>query len=170
MKTLKLSLFAAIIAVALSGCAGKDGAPGATGPQGATGNANVLSSTFTVIPSNWVASGANLVAAFTASIIDVNVYNYGAVEAYYLDAATNEWVALPWTYTIAANVTQTMGYSYDGTSGFYLQMSNSDGTLPAAPASFSVKIVAIPPAIMKSHPNTNWKSYPEVKQVLNLRD
>jgi hypothetical protein len=176
MKTLKLSIFAAIVAVALSGCAGKDGADGAPGAQGPAGNANVSSIVFTVKSTDWATAGASIIASYNVSIIDPNTVNNGAVEAYYFDATTSQWAALPWTYnTVTANVTQTMEYSYwyDNTvpSGvLQLQLSNSDGTIPAAPSNFSIKVVAIPVPVMKAHPNTNWKNYSEVKQVLNLRD
>jgi hypothetical protein len=170
MKTLKLSIFAAILAIGLYGCVGKDGAPGAQGPQGPQGNALVLSDTFSVHTGNWVVASTSLVASFTATAINTAVYNGGAVEAYYGSYTSLSWTALPWTYPLGGGVMQSLTYSYDNTQGFFLQLDNSNGTTPTAPGSFVCKLVVIPPAIMKAHPNTNWKNYSEVKQILNLRD
>lgn len=173
MKTLKFTLAAVLIAAMFTACTkegpvGPAGPAGATGPQGPSGVTGTYA-TFPSNPSDWSPSGSFLIAGYNATIIDQYVDANGVVMAYFQTSAmgTNQWAPLPDTYPISNTVEQTLTYNYD-INTFTLQMQNSDGTVPAAPAAFTVKVVVIPTAVIKQHPNTNWKDYNVVKQIMNL--
>jgi len=180
MKTLRLLLGMALIAVTFSleqcakGDPGAPGATGATGPQGPSGVTGT-SASFTSNVADWgltAAGGYNFgLAAYTASLIDANAVANGVV-AVYIQAGSS-WVPLPFSYPYSSsvNATQTMTYTYNSnaTGNLVLQTQNSDNTttnlIPLA--AFNVKVVVIPTAIMKQHPGLNTRDYASVMQVLN---
>ncbi len=168
MKTLRISLAAALFAALFTGCGGAQGPAGPQGdqgPSGVTGNYTVGTTNI----NNWLTSGSFIYESFNVSIIDNYVDANGIVAVYFQTAAqtATDWAPLPDTYPSGSTET-TLTYNYDiGT--LTLQMQNADGSTPAAPANFNFKVVVIPTAVIKQHPGLNTKDYHEVMQVLNLR-
>ncbi len=171
MKTIKFltAMTAIVFAVLFVGCAGKDGAPGATGPQGATGNANVTSNIFTVNSAGWIDNGHGIYyntepdnQIENASVDNISVY-----------VSTDQitWFDIPSPGLMINGVNiAALNYGYSTSSVTF----NEDSAIAPAPSNtLFFKVVAIPPVIMKRHPNTNWKNaaevaqLPEVKAVLN---
>lgn len=173
MKTLKFTLAAVLVAAMFTACVGPKGdpgVPGATGPQGPSGVTGSYA-TFTSNTSDWSPSGGYLIAGYNAPLIDQYVVANGVVMAYFQTSGmtSTQWAPLPDTYPIGGGVEQTFTFNYT-VSTFTMQLQNSDGTVPAAPAAFNVKVVVIPTAVIKQHPNANWKDYNVVKQIMHLED
>jgi len=173
MKTLRITLFAAAIAVAslFTGCGG---ATGPAGPQGDQGPSGVTgqNAIFTSSPADWQpstsGSGTNfLLASYTVNIITQDAINTGVVMVYY-QASTGVWAPLPYTYPISTSSTveQTLTFNYS-IGQLTLQMQNSDNSVPAGPnASYNYNVVVIPTSLLKQHPGTDLKDYSAVKQLM----
>ena len=184
MKTLRITLFTAVVALAaavFTGCggatgpagpAGTDGIDGATGPQGPSGVTGTAFS-FTVNNADWVASSASGYNFDIASYQNGSIGTYltsnniatGVVAVYFQTVSGGSWVPLSDTYPIATGVEQTMTYNYNVNS-LTLQVQNSDNSVPVAPPSFTINVVIIPTSLMKRHPGLNTKDYYEVMQVI----
>ena len=177
MKTLRITLFTAVVALAatlFTGCGGADGPAGATGPTGPYGQPGDYF-TFTSNTADWSPSvgsdgfnyeiagyqNGNIGTDLTASSIAT-----GVVAVYFQTSSPNgPWVPLPATYPIGVGVEQTLTFNYNVNS-LVLQIQNSDNSAPASPNPFNVNVVVIPTAVIKQHPGLNTKDYYEVMQVL----
>jgi hypothetical protein len=169
MKTLRVTLFAAALAVFFTGCVGPDGAQGPQGPQGPQGvNGNY--STGVSSPSDWSASGTFLIAGYTVPIIDQYADANGVIMVYFQTSSmgSTQWAPLPDTYPISSTVQQTFTFNYD-INTVTLQMQNSDNSIPTVPAAFNFKVVVIPTSVIKRHPGLNVKDYNMVSQLLNMK-
>jgi hypothetical protein len=174
MKTLRITLAAAVIAALFTGCGGAAGPEGPAGPTGAQGYQGVSGVTGTYAvgasnPADWQVSGSFIYASYSVSIITANADANGVIAVYFQTAAqtATDWAPLPDTYPSGGTET-TLTYNYDiGT--LVLQMQNANGVIPATPAAFNFKVVVIPTAVIKQHPGLNTKDYREVMQMLNLR-
>jgi len=176
MKTLRITLLMAAVALSttlFSGCGGATGPAGATGPTGPYGQPGDYFS-FTVNQTDWSQSttgtGYNFqIAAYSggsvANDLTASSIASGVVAVYFQTVASGPWVPLSDTYPIAVGVEQTMTYNYNVNS-LILQIQNSDNSIPAAPTAFNINVVIIPTAIIKQHPGLNTGDYTEVMQVL----
>jgi hypothetical protein len=172
MKVYKILCYVTFVAV-LSSCT-KDGATGpqgvqgingATGPTGANGSngtSNISSVIFTITPGQWSTIGAG--AEYEYGYPDFAITNADSdlVEVFYQNAIhPNTYRALPCTSVLSLNDQFLYEYADNVVDFFYEYTS--------APAvNMVVKVVLIPPAIIKQHPNTNWKDYSQIETILKL--
>src|ERR1700744_1747901 len=94
MKTTKLFMAIAIVAVTFSACSkGDTGAAGPQGPAGANGVANISSNVYSVTPGSWSNPNAG---EYVVKITDNAVSNANAdgIEAF-LSTDGNTWLGLP---------------------------------------------------------------------------
>lgn len=176
MKTLRITLFGAAIALAasFSSCGGAQGPIGETGPQGPSGvtgysAAFISNSTDWAPPAVPPASGANfLLAGYNVNILSQDAINTGVVMVYF-EAGTGVWAPLPYTYPISTSstVVQTLTFNYQ-VGLLTLQMQNSDNSPPSAPLAptTNYNVVVIPTSVLKQHPGTNLKDYNAVSQLM----
>lgn len=172
MKKIK-NLLIVLISIVLFNACGKDGAAGpagatgASGPtgsagsQGATGpsgTANISTANYTVLMSEWVDGGNGSYSSVRSDAAITDASNDG-VMAYFYDGSeywglpiNNYWVTPDNLYFHYSNGSITFGYDA--------------AAVPTTDAHF--KVVTIPPAIRKLHPNTNWKNYNEAMKVLGM--
>ncbi len=178
MKTLRITLFAALVAAFFTGCVGPEGPTGPQGPagydglNGTNGAPGVNGSYQTGIsnPADWSVSGSFLIAGYNVAVVTANADANGVVMVYFQTSGmgATQWAPLPDTYPVGA-AEQTFTFNYD-VGVVTLQLQNSDGTTPAAPPTFNFKVVVIPTAILKQHPGFNVKDYSMVKQLLRIND
>ncbi|HXP51811.1 MAG TPA: hypothetical protein VN922_17780 [Bacteroidia bacterium] len=166
MKTLRITLFTAALALFFTGCVGPEGQQGPPGPQGINGSYVVGTSS----PADWQPSGSFLIASYTTSAISSNAVANGVIMVYFQTSSmgSTQWAPLPDTYPLSSTVEQTFTFNYD-VNTITLQMQNSDGSIPNAPAAFNFKVVVIPTAVLKQHPGLNVKDYSMVSQLLNIK-
>jgi hypothetical protein len=138
------------------GIQGTTGASGATGP---TGNANVVITEITVPAKNWKSDGNGGWDTVLTATGFTNI-NQDAINIYY-SSDSAYFSALPFSgVTVGAPVinyalfTNTILMEYEPQSGV------PSITQPSGKEYFD--IVVVPLAVMKSHPNTNWKNASEV--------
>jgi hypothetical protein len=145
----------------------KDGEKGA---DGIDGNANVVGLTpFSTTYSNWTSlnGGALWTANLTnASSITQSIVDKGTVSVFrkYTSNGITEWSPLPDTNT---NINISFNYGL-GYITFYAQSTN--GVAIANPGAITFRYVIISASNKMANPNTNWKDYKQVKEVLNLQE
>lgn len=151
-----------LTAITLFSSCGKDGATGPQGPQGIPGSSNVSSFIYDV--SSWVYNST--VPEFNTNLpvpeITSDVINGGTVQVFEGNASSGSsiWYSMPYSYT-------GIEHSYSISLGnVEVEFTRSDGTVPTTPGAYQFKVVVIPPAIVKKHPNTNWNNYKELMNAL----
>jgi hypothetical protein len=164
MKKLFMILFAGLL---FSSCTKQ----GPAGTNGKTGNANVQTALFsTPTTASWSQKfGQNVwVVQFSVPQFTAAVVNSGAVMVYIgsCSANTPAWTAIP------CDINGT-DYSYTvGFGNLEIDAFMSTGQLPPNPAldhnHTCIKVVSIPPAIILSHPDLNFKDYAAVEKALML--
>lgn len=144
---------------------------GPAGTDGKPGNANVTTTLYSINSlASWSQkTGTNVWATyFSVPQFTPAVVNSGAVMIYLGTGASNNpaWTAIP---------VDISGTDYSYTMGFgtlEIDAFMSTGQLPPNPATDTnhriVKIVTIPPAIVQSHPDINFKDYVAVEKALGL--
>jgi hypothetical protein len=169
MKKLVKFLSLIILSTALiTGCkkktvTGPQGDTGAQGQQGAQGNANVTNTTFTI--SSWTASGVGYASNYLSlPNLDSTAFVSGVVMSYFMQSSSS-FYPLPFTdgyYTIQPEY---------GFQWMRVYLYNNDHSVPSSPTgSAIIRVVIIPPAIKRQHPNINYQNYNEVKVAFNLKD
>lgn len=144
------------------GPTGPQGPQGATGPQGPAGNATLIGSDpFTV--SSWTYTGSMYKAIFSSADITPDVVDRGIVSVFksYGTSSTPEWSPLP---DVNGNVSTVFNF-YD--NGFTIYVQNTDGSTPSNPGTVTFRMVVITPALKQANPNTDWRNYNQVMNVLN---
>jgi len=169
MKNIKLLFYAVSIAVFLSSCVGKTGAPGAQGPQGYQGNANVQSQT--TIINSWSYDNTNVLYYASLSEPGLNnlINNSGAVDVYFSIDNGNSWNAMPYTYPGTVNYFMTDAYSVGTVEVDWIRNSGT----PTDPntlfgVTVQIKVVLVAPSVIKAHPHLNWSNYNEVQSTFHL--
>jgi hypothetical protein len=165
-KTILKTMVILCVAIMLNGCAGKDGAPGATGPQGTNGVngvANISTTNFTVYAGTWTTLKANYGYDYVQSVSAITDYNNDAVEVFFQTTAGADWIPLPVSNWFING--DELTYEFNNGAVVIYYYSSVSTTAPSSTIYFNVKV--IPPAIMKQHPNTNWKDYKEVQSIIN---
>ncbi|HXD94878.1 MAG TPA: hypothetical protein VNX01_16840 [Bacteroidia bacterium] len=97
MKTLATSIIAA--ALFFSGC--KKGDTGPAGSTGANGSANITTQTYTV--TSWTSQNPFYYTNISVSALSAVVQNQAAVEVFLSIDTAKHWMALPYTFNLAAN-------------------------------------------------------------------
>lgn len=159
MKKLIGKFTVCLLAITLfAGCTGKQGPQGPAGTNGANGTANISSWTFTT-GSFGGSSGNWYYVQGVSAITDMNT---NLVEMYAYSNTYTEWLALPLANLYANGDLLTFGEYTGGVDLHYYGTSN--------PGAITFKVVVIPPAVMKKHPNTNWKDYSQVKALVDVQN
>jgi hypothetical protein len=153
-----------ITAITVNSCKkGKDGEPGKDGIS------SVTSHTFSV--SNWTDNATYWYTHLSTPELTSDNINSTSVQVYFSTVANN-WQAMPFTYVgstdhfmnyISAISLIEVRWEYNGAGS-----GSSPVTIYGAASMF--KVVIIPPAIIKQHPNVDLNNYNEVKETFNLKD
>lgn len=166
MKKIKL-ICLIIFTIAFNGCKKTE-----TGPAGKDGNANVSATVFSV--SSWSWSAPQYYSNLTVPEITSDNLTSSAIMAYFSKDNAN-WVALPFTqYNTPSNYFMGFNTSVGSVQITWIYDSSlSAGSNPNtfySVGSTKFKIVVIPSAIKKTHPNIDMKNYKEVKRTFGLPD
>lgn len=153
-----------IIFAVLAGCAkkGDTGPAGPAGPTGSTGPAgsgvaNISINIYHIPPTAWSAASGS----YSVTISDASITNADsdAVEAS-IGSGTGTWIALPTVNII--NSGDNIGFSYLN------RLVTLNYIYSSAPSiDMYLKVIVIPPAIMKQHPNVDWKDYSQAEAIIN---
>ena len=152
----------------VKGDKGDTGAPGANGTNGTNGNANVVSGSIAINPSNWAWDASNLWYAcdITDSAINADIVSSGSVLAFIQIQPYINWYALPYSFATSSSVSIYYGYNYF-LYNLHLTFQFSNQDMASSIATYYCKVVCITSSQRKSHPHTNWNDYNEVMQVVN---
>ncbi len=177
MKIAKLSMAFLAIAVFVTSCSkGPAGPAGPTGPTGAgggvgatgpTGVANISTTEFTVTTAQWNIYGVNEdtvwrpVPLLTDSINDGVIVQVSRTTGAFI----GDWFGMPMSNFLASN--DLIDFLYGNKR---ILFGYNFSSAPSQTLKF--KVIVIPPAVMKQHPNVNSKNQaelmtlPEVQQAL----
>jgi hypothetical protein len=166
IKTLTTLLLLAFLTVTNFSCKkdpGPKGDTGATGPAGPTGNANVKNFNITIGTNDW--TWDNLYKEWYYNY-NVSESSQSAIYAYTISGNGEE--VMPYYSQIYLTTTSFSSYLFNSTP--YIMFKYYNGTTSLAKPSIStfVRLVIIPPAMMK--PNVNYHNYSDVKAAYNLAD
>tara|TARA_R110000868_G_scaffold289130_1_gene549273 strand:+ start:189 stop:761 length:573 start_codon:yes stop_codon:yes gene_type:complete len=184
LKSFKVAAAAiAMVGMVFTGCAGEDGDAGPAGPAGTAGvdgNANVSSSTFTVLSADWTGTGTKRDTLSVPGITQA-VVNTGSVQVFQTSSQVSDslvWAGLPFSYiiglntqngTVAATITIQAEYNV---GEVYLSVINSLGANITGSANFpgdrQFKVVVIPSSSKIEGVNLN--NYEEVKAVYGIKE
>jgi hypothetical protein len=164
-KTKKIIVFLlVVISVVVNGCK-KEGA------QGPAGNANVKSATFSV--STWYWNTPNYYVNLGVTELTSSNVNTAAVMVYFT-YGNKPWYAVPYSqYNYPSNYYMgfNTGVGNVQVTWFYdSSLSSGDDPNTYYAATIKIKVVTIPPAEIKKHPDLNLKNYQEVSKTFNLKD
>jgi len=165
-----LTMLLALCAIAFASCqkgdTGPAGPQGAAGAQGPTGNANVIITEITVPPSHWASDGnggwdTSLTANGFTNINKDAINIYASTDSAYFSA-------LPYSGTTPG--APVVNYAMAGNS-ILIEYAPQTGvaSIPQPSGKIYFDIVVVPLAVMKSHPNTNWKNLNEVMQLTEVK-
>ena len=178
LKRFKVA-FAAILMVGtvFTACSGEDGA---VGPAGADGNANVNSSTFSVMSADWSTGGIKR-DTLSVPAITRDVVMSGMVQVFQTSSMNSDslvWGALPYSYLIALSVngqtvvTETIIQAEYNVGEVYLTATNDRGfnitNSATYPGDRQFKVVVIPSSSKIDGVNLN--NYEEVKAVYGIKE
>lgn len=156
MKKLNV-LFSSMGLIALLFTSCQKGATGPAGAAGANGVANISSTITSITPGSWSnpATGEYIVKVTNAAI--ANADNDG-IEVF-ISTSTGLYLGLPATNILTNGDQMEFAYQTGAISLLYL-----NSTAPTS--AINLKVVVIPPAIMKQHPNTNWNDYSQIEEIM----
>ena len=149
-----------------TGAQGSQGTSGAAGATGPTGNANVIISEITVPKNNWVSDGnGGWDTSFTATGF-TNI-NADAINIY-ASSDSAYFQALPYSGTAVG--APVVNYALFNNS-ILIEYTPQTGvaSIPQPSGKMYFDIVVVPMAVMKAHPNTNWKNMSEVMQLAEVQ-
>jgi hypothetical protein len=184
MNTIKFTLAALLAISVLYSCSkqgptGPQGEQGVAGPAGPQGNANVSGQTFYITPSQWTFLNGQYSVLLTDNALTSGIDSAGSVDVYLSTDGANSWTPIPSIYIDTLNNPSTAYWNDIYAIGSVtVTWTWSNGRAVNNPnVTYGVncffKVVCIAPAIMKKHPNTNWRNpaevakLPEVKEVLS---
>lgn len=165
-KTLALSISIATSVFMFSGCAknGTNGTSGTNGTNGKNGSSNISNSLNTIFSSDWKSLSTNYWYFVINNSKIINADSDAVIVYVQIPTSTvKAYIALPTTNLLANGDAIEYIFSVGKLTMYY-----NFATVPTS--SLNIKTVVIPPGIKVANPNTNWKNYNEVKQVLNLQD
>jgi len=169
MKTLATGIVASMLL--FTSC---EGPAGATGPQGiigltgtngtngTNGSANVSVVDFTVQQASWLSNTSNWYSDLTVNSLTQQVQDSGAVQVFvnWNTSGSPIWTALPYTF----NSSPVYIMNFNTQAGFialqwvYNTNGGSIGSDPCTEfgvTALQFKVVTIPPAAWRAHPNVN---------------
>jgi len=168
MKTAIKTMLGILLTLSITvGCKKESikGEKGDIGATGATGSANVISSN-TILINNffYYSSLKEYQASLSLPAITQEVLDKGVVIMYISDGS-GTWYPLPYT-----DGTTTLNYQFK-LGGFTIIYFNNNGSMPTNPNNLiKIRVVVIPPAIVKANPNANWKDYNSTMSLMNLKN
>jgi hypothetical protein len=166
MKTKNLLLAAMMLfGIGITSC--KKAEKGDTGPAGKNGNANVTSVLLNANTWTWDNTNKWSYATFSSvSILTSATASSGAVILY--EGSGTSWTAVPYSFNLSGGVTYHALFEYDvNTVTIYKALSDDSNPNPSAS---QFKLICIPPASIKEHPNVDYTNYMEVRKTFNLKD
>ena len=167
LKTLAMGITAVMILTTSCTKEGPVGPQGPAGINGTNGSSNVSSFTANTTTSSWGVNASHsyeLDASFSVPAITADVVNNGTIQVFIGDGTGNQWSAMPFSLTgVEFNYTYSL-------QTIIFQVTQSNMNPPNNPGTQQFKIVVIPSAMRKAHPNVNYHNYEEVKKVFNLKD
>jgi hypothetical protein len=177
MKFLSFSKFIFIFSVIVLCCscekegpAGANGVNGIDGVNGKDGNANVRSTSFSVLTGNWTSSGSIWYADLPVSTITADIANTGSVKVFMgSTTSTGVWLNMPWI-ELGSSFFSTFNFNYSTGSVRVFKM-DSDLTLPSNPGNRSFKVIVVKSSVMAiTNSSIDWTNYNSLKEVFNLAD
>ncbi len=172
MKTAKIYILLVTIVSLVTACKKE----GPAGPAGKDGNANVISSN-TLTLNNWITvydDGTEFTYSsnLTWGEITQEVRDGGLLITYLKDNTTSTWYAMPYSYA-GDGYGYTFNYDFNiGTANIYYEGYDNSGS-PGANALnglFTIRLVAVPPAIREANPNIDWNSYEQVSKLITAQE
>lgn len=164
---LTFSVALAIIALTLISCKkdpGPAGPKGDTGAAGANGAANIKNYSVLIRPSDWVWDATYKQWAFDYPVTG-DYYN-AAVMAYVISGNGSE--VMPYQNQIDGSITTFSTLFFVATPKIMFKYYNGTTTLARPTVDKSIKLVIIPPAMIKT--GVDVKTYAAVKEVYHLVD
>lgn len=159
-------LLTAIMTVSCSkdGATGPTGATGAAGTNGINGNANVIG-TNTLTVSTWTSysSGSLWGTSLSATGITQSIVDKGIVSVFIGDSS-GSWTSMPYT------IGNTSWFYSFGVGFINIYKTNTNLAAIANPGSQTFRVVIISASNKMANPNTDWKDYNQVKEVLHLQE
>jgi hypothetical protein len=145
----------------ISGCT-KEGPAGANGRDG---NANVVSTTFTI--SNWTFNNPSYVGTQSIPAITQEILNNGAVLAYV--KVGDNYSQVPLTFYQSNTFSSSIEVAHGlGSISFFF--TDSDLIQPVTPGPLTFKVVVIASAAKTQNPNVDFSDYEAVKSKFNIVD
>lgn len=164
---LTFSVALAITGLTLASCKkdpGPAGPKGDTGAAGANGVANIKNYDVLIKPSDWVWDATYKQWAFDYPVTG-DYYN-AAVMAYVISGNGSE--VMPYQNQIDGSITTFSTLFFVATPKIMFKYYNGTTTLARPTVDKSIKLVIIPPAMIKT--GVDVKSYAAVKEVYHLKD
>lgn len=168
MKTSKIyaTIVLATLTILINSCKKNE-----TGPAGKDGSANVTATVFTA--SSWTYSSPYYYINLSVPELTSTNINSAAVMVYF-NKNNGSWVAVPFTqYNSPSNYFMGFNTSTGNVQVTWAYDSSlSSGSNPNAyyGATVSLKVVVIPPSMIKLYPNIDLRNYSEVRETFNLKD
>ena len=142
---------------------GLAGTNGANGADGVDGNSNVLSESFTMIPSQWTTSGLVTFFSRPTPLLTNNIVNNGVVILYVESSTPNQWFALPFAIS-----SYNMRYLFSENN---LLVQIAGVSFPQTVSTdMNFRLVVFESSAIIKHPNIDYNNYYEVKGAFNLKD
>jgi hypothetical protein len=168
MKIIKINIIAfCSIIILLSNSCKKEATPG---PAGKDGVANISSTLF--LATSWAWSSPYHYVNFNVPDLTSSNINSSAVMVYF--NVGGSWIAAPYAqYNSPYNY--FMGFNTSvgkvQVTWFYdTSLSSGDNPNTFYGTTVNFKVVIIPPAVFRQHPNVDLKNYALVKETFNLKD
>lgn len=151
----------------MANCKKETGPKGETGPAGATGTTGIKGDqvfTFTTSASSWNAVTwpySYQETSFPISAINSSVVSGGDVRVYLGDATASAWTALPYSFI-------TNQYSYIVKTGQVdVNVTLSNANMPPNPGTQIYKVIVLPPAFIKNHPDLDMNDFKQVEYFID---
>jgi len=164
-KIIAVFLFSTLLIAGCKKTAGPKGDTGATGPAGSSSATGMQVTTFTTAAVDWtLISWPYNYQEATLSVpgITSTVVTSGDVRVYMLDASTNSWIGMPYSFV-------TNQYSYKYKSGqVIINLTLSNAGIPGNPGAQQFKVVVTPPEFIFKNPAINWSDFNSIEKYLNI--
>ena len=177
MKNLFLFLLMAAATTIIS-CKGEQGIPGPAGvagqdgKDGENGNGNIVSTTFELNYTDWVAvsnyeyKATLMVPILTQDIVDKGLVMVYLKSPYLLGLDNSNWYVLPFTL---AREYYTESFAFSTKLNQLTLVDTSNDGVPFKPSG-KVRVVATPADGIARNPDLDWTNYEAVKSALGLED
>jgi hypothetical protein len=167
IKTMTAVIAGAALTLGLSLTSCKKGDTGPAGPAGTNGTngaANIQNYQVTINPNDWTWDNVYKQWYFR---YDVNASSQSAISAYIISGNGAE--VMPYYHQTNFTTTSFSSYLFSSPTPYILfKFYNGSATLAKPTISESIRLVIIPPSMIK--PNVNIDNYADVKAAYSLKD